>query len=435
MEWMKIPRLRVAVSVDGLAEHHDIRRKPATYECILHNIAGREVNIHWVITRPMLERAGYLEEYVSFWNARPEVNHIWVSTYTPQIGESSAEMLSDDDRETVARELAAAAQAVSETADERGTGGGDSPASGESGRLRFLEDVRQLFGGSAEPRRALHFRRNAGLLTVRLRGQHRYRSGWAEITLAGPLRDRSSGRRFHRHRPLMNRMRGEQSDPERWQPGGMASKDKPGLVQIAPDRAPLTSSCRAVTRSTAALFIASMASVAVSSGVVLTVFSAPPAANAMDSAAALTLSGICNTKVTSYSPNEYQAFSILPPSSSIAGRHRFHSVLRIFHQGLPAFGIVSDLHQVSRTCVSPWFGRCFRAEERRGHLPPAGAAMSTQADWMCRQSVTLCEGKDLCQHLGAATSRGERAACKEAKWPRLHSARDASGEWKARSGR
>jgi MoaA/NifB/PqqE/SkfB family radical SAM enzyme len=57
MEWMSLPRVRVAISVDGLPEHHDIRRKPATYERILKNIEGREVNIHWVITRPMLERA------------------------------------------------------------------------------------------------------------------------------------------------------------------------------------------------------------------------------------------------------------------------------------------------------------------------------------------------------------------------------------------
>ena len=64
MEWMKLPRTRVAISVDGLPEHHDIRRKPATYERILKNIEGRKVNIHWVITRPMLERPGYLEEYV-----------------------------------------------------------------------------------------------------------------------------------------------------------------------------------------------------------------------------------------------------------------------------------------------------------------------------------------------------------------------------------
>jgi hypothetical protein len=46
-DWMKIPRLRVAVSVDGLAEDHDIRRKPATYQRILKNILGRDINIHW----------------------------------------------------------------------------------------------------------------------------------------------------------------------------------------------------------------------------------------------------------------------------------------------------------------------------------------------------------------------------------------------------
>ena len=70
--WMDIVRLRVAVSVDGLPEHHDIRRKPATYERILKNIVGRSVNVHWVITRPMLARLSYLEEYVEFWNARKE---------------------------------------------------------------------------------------------------------------------------------------------------------------------------------------------------------------------------------------------------------------------------------------------------------------------------------------------------------------------------
>src|SRR5216684_5112874 len=34
-EWMKIPRVRIAVSVDGMPEDHDIRRKPATYQRIL----------------------------------------------------------------------------------------------------------------------------------------------------------------------------------------------------------------------------------------------------------------------------------------------------------------------------------------------------------------------------------------------------------------
>jgi MoaA/NifB/PqqE/SkfB family radical SAM enzyme len=110
LEWMNIPRLRVAVSVDGLPEDHDIRRKPATYDLILKNIEGRLVNIHWVITRPMLKRPSYLEEYVAFWNARPEVNRIWVSLYTPQVGEESTEKLTYEDRVALARELPALAR-------------------------------------------------------------------------------------------------------------------------------------------------------------------------------------------------------------------------------------------------------------------------------------------------------------------------------------
>jgi len=105
LQWMKIPRFRAAVSVDGLPEHHDERRRPATYERILRNISGRSVNVHWVITHPMLERHSYLEEYVAFWNARAEVDHIWVSLYTPQTGEVSRERLTRADREFVAEEL------------------------------------------------------------------------------------------------------------------------------------------------------------------------------------------------------------------------------------------------------------------------------------------------------------------------------------------
>src|SRR5262249_36677301 len=98
-EWMEIPRVRVAVSVDGLAEHHNVRRHPATYERVLANIAGSQVNIHGTITHPMLERDGYIEEYVSFWSSRPEVVRIWVSTYTPQRDERSEEILTAADRE------------------------------------------------------------------------------------------------------------------------------------------------------------------------------------------------------------------------------------------------------------------------------------------------------------------------------------------------
>jgi sulfatase maturation enzyme AslB (radical SAM superfamily) len=104
-QWMHIPRVRVAVSVDGLPEHHDVRRNPATYDRVLKNIANCQVNIHGTITHPMLQRAGYIEEYLSFWSPRPEVVRIWISTYTPQRGESSEEILSAADRERLVRDL------------------------------------------------------------------------------------------------------------------------------------------------------------------------------------------------------------------------------------------------------------------------------------------------------------------------------------------
>ncbi len=105
IEWMAISRVLVTVSVDGLPEHHDVRRAPATYERILRNIQGCKVNIHWTVTAPMMERPGYLDEYLAFWSARPEVRRIWISSYTPQRGEHSAEMLSAESRKELARQI------------------------------------------------------------------------------------------------------------------------------------------------------------------------------------------------------------------------------------------------------------------------------------------------------------------------------------------
>ena len=104
-EWMEIPRLTVAVSVDGMPEDHDPRRTPATYERILKNMEGRRVNIHWTITRAALKRESYAEEYIAHWNARPEVSRIWVSLYTPQVEESAAEILTGDDRRVILERL------------------------------------------------------------------------------------------------------------------------------------------------------------------------------------------------------------------------------------------------------------------------------------------------------------------------------------------
>ena len=106
-QWRTIPRLRVAVSVDGLPEHHDPRRKPATYDRIHRTLRDCTVNIHWTITRAMLSRAGYFEEYLHFWSHRDEVNRIWASFYSPQLGEQAPEILSSEDRRSAERQLLA----------------------------------------------------------------------------------------------------------------------------------------------------------------------------------------------------------------------------------------------------------------------------------------------------------------------------------------
>jgi len=97
-EWMELRHVTVAVSVDGLAPDHDVRRRPATYERILRNISGRRVNIHCTIVRQHLQQPGYLEQFLAFWCGRPEVNRVWFSVYTPQRGEVSAEKLLPEDR-------------------------------------------------------------------------------------------------------------------------------------------------------------------------------------------------------------------------------------------------------------------------------------------------------------------------------------------------
>ncbi len=103
--WNALKHIRLAVSIDGLREDHDQRRTPATYDRILQNIARRRVDISWVVTRPQMERTGYLDEYLAFWSTRPEIDRIWLSIYTPQIGEQSAEMLTPEQRRALVAAL------------------------------------------------------------------------------------------------------------------------------------------------------------------------------------------------------------------------------------------------------------------------------------------------------------------------------------------
>ena len=105
IEWNRLSRLNVSVSVDGLPGEHDVRRKPATYERILKNIAGNKVTIHCTVTGQMMNRPGYLEEFVRFWNARSETKRIWFSIFTPQVGAAAPEIPTPTQRRRAIEEL------------------------------------------------------------------------------------------------------------------------------------------------------------------------------------------------------------------------------------------------------------------------------------------------------------------------------------------
>ena len=230
-EWMKLPRLRVAVSVDGLPEHHDERRKPATYERILKNVAGRSVNVHWVITRPMLSRASYLEEYLAFWNARSEVDHIWVSLYSPQIGEESAERLTPNDRERVAQELPQLSRVYPKLLLPEGMGRAFvSPPRNPDDclfsktSLNYSADLRTrvepcVFGGTPDCNQcgcsissALHWIR--------------------DVKVAGPLRVGHLVQASLSVGSVLRKIRGDVESPGRWDKGAQFVGEKSALVQI-----------------------------------------------------------------------------------------------------------------------------------------------------------------------------------------------------------
>ena len=53
----------------------------------------------------MTERPGYIREFMEFWSARPETKRIWMSLFTPQIGETSYEIIPRSSREVLVGEL------------------------------------------------------------------------------------------------------------------------------------------------------------------------------------------------------------------------------------------------------------------------------------------------------------------------------------------
>lgn len=234
-QWIGLPRSRVAVSVDGLPEHHDERRKPATYARILENIRNREVNIHWTITRPMMERAGYLEEYVSFWSGQREVNRIWVSLYTPQQGEKTPEILLPEDRALLARTMPPLrdrypkllmSPGIAEALLKPPTNPGDCLFSKMS--TNYSADLKSrvepcIFGGAPDCT-------NCGCVISA--GLHYAQT----VRVAGPLKVRHIVKGSVALGSLLNRFRKAGREPGRWNsPGGNKKADE--LVQIRSKKA------------------------------------------------------------------------------------------------------------------------------------------------------------------------------------------------------
>ena len=231
MEWMQLPRVRVAISVDGLPEHHDVRRKPATYERILKNIEGRDVNIHWTVTRPMLERDGYLEEYVSFWNARPEVNRIWVSVYTPQIGEQTPEMLAPEHRIALAKALPSLGAQYPKLLFNKGMAEAlvrppKNPADCVFAKMsaNYSADLETrvepcVFGGNPDCSQCGCAASN---------GLHWIRG----VRMAGPLKVGHFIQNSVRIGRFSNRLRAREIEPPRWNPDNVPLESEDDLIQI-----------------------------------------------------------------------------------------------------------------------------------------------------------------------------------------------------------
>jgi sulfatase maturation enzyme AslB (radical SAM superfamily) len=103
--WPTQPHLYIVVSIDGLQPEHDVRRAPATYDRILKNIAGQNVTIHCTVTSQMMQRSGYLDEFLSYWTPRGEIKKVWFSLFTPQIGDCLPEILSAEERARAIRDM------------------------------------------------------------------------------------------------------------------------------------------------------------------------------------------------------------------------------------------------------------------------------------------------------------------------------------------
>ena len=153
------PRLQIVVSIDGLQPEHDERRKPATYDRILKHIDGHQITVHCTVTRQQVQRDGLPRRVPDVLvGATPDTRQIWISLYTPQVGETVGR---DGSRRPIAQRvvadlLRAADAAIPKLADAEGHDRRLSRAAGVARRvhLRADDDVRVGRPRAARSRRA-----------------------------------------------------------------------------------------------------------------------------------------------------------------------------------------------------------------------------------------------------------------------------------------
>ncbi|MGH9477145.1 MAG: radical SAM protein [Terriglobales bacterium] len=103
--WAELANFELVVSIDGLQPDHDRRRQPATYARILKHIEGQHIVVHCTITAAMIRQPDYLEQFVRLWSGNANVKKIWMSIFTPQVGDLAEEIPTAPERAQIIAEL------------------------------------------------------------------------------------------------------------------------------------------------------------------------------------------------------------------------------------------------------------------------------------------------------------------------------------------
>ena len=98
------------------------------------------------MVRQHLQQPGYLEQFLTFWSERPEVNRIWFSVYTPHARRSQRRKTAPEDRLRLAARLPALSRRFPKLMLPEGMARVFSDLAVESRSVPFRENVGQLHG-------------------------------------------------------------------------------------------------------------------------------------------------------------------------------------------------------------------------------------------------------------------------------------------------